>query len=81
MCDYCEGKKSFIAQYTGKGIHTMKMNLGMMFGFGEDDYIAHIKDGILYVDNSSKEYAELGFKINFCPICGEKMPESEEIEE
>ncbi len=73
MCEYCEGKKSFKPEYTGKGIHTMKQNLGLMFGFDKDESIAHIKDRILYVDNSSKEYAELGFKINYCPNCGEKM--------
>lgn len=81
MCDYCESKKKFIPEHSGEGIHTMKQNLNWMFGFGEDDTIAHIKNGILYVDNSSGEYAELGFKIKYCPICGEKMPESEEIEE
>lgn len=81
MCEYCEGKKVFEAEYTGKGIHTMKQNLDFIFGRGEDDGIAHIDNGILYVDNSSKEYAELGFKINYCPNCGAKMPENEEVEE
>lgn len=73
MCDYCEGNKPFKAEYSAKGIHTMKMNLNLLFGFGEDDGIAHIKDGILFADTSSGEYAELGFKINYCPMCGKKM--------
>lgn len=73
MCEYCEGKKAFVAEYTGKGIHTMKQNLNFIFGRGEDDGIAHIDNRILYVDNSSKEYAELGFRINYCPNCGEKI--------
>lgn len=77
MCEYCEGKKKFIPEYTGEGIHTMQQNLNFMFGFGKNDAIAHIKDRILYVDNSSGEYAELGFQINYCPNCGEKLRESE----
>lgn len=73
MCEYCEGKKSFEPEYTGKGIHTAQQNLNFLFGFGDNKGIAHIKDRILYVDNSSGEYAELGFKINYCPNCGEKI--------
>ena len=73
MCEYCDGKKTFVAEYTGKGIHTMQQNLNFLLGFGDNKGIAHIKDRILYVDNSSGEYAELGFEINFCPICGEKI--------
>ncbi len=77
MCDYCEGRKNFMPKYSGEGIHTAKMNLGLIFGFNKDDYIAHIENGILYVDNSSGEYAQLGFKINYCPNCGAKIPQSE----
>lgn len=32
MCEYCEGKKAFVAEYTGKGIHTMKQNLNFILG-------------------------------------------------
>ena len=73
MCDYCDGKKTFKAEYSGKGIYTMKMNLNLLLGFGGDVAIAYIKDGILYADTSSGEYAELGFKINYCPICGKEI--------
>lgn len=78
MCDYCEGKKTFKAEYSGEGIHTMKMNLQSLFG-GCDESIAFIKDGILYADTSSGEYAELGFKINYCPNCGAEMEGNNEI--
>jgi len=73
MCDYCEGKKAFEAEYKGKGILTMKNNLNFLLGFGEDTGIAHIEDGILFADTSSGEYAELGFKINYCPNCSSKI--------
>lgn len=73
MCDYCNGKKTFKAEYSGKGTHTMKMNLNLLLGFGGNADIAYIKDGILYADTSSGEYAELGFKINYCPICGKEI--------
>lgn len=73
MCDYCEGRKAFKAEYSGEGIRTMKMNLDWLLGIGGDDGIAHIKDGILFADTSSGEYAELGFKINFCPMCGKEI--------
>lgn len=77
MCEYCEGKKTFKPEYSGEGIHTVRQNLSLLFGFGEKDAIAHIKDRVLYVDNSSGEYAELGFKINYCPNCGEKLRDEE----
>lgn len=72
MCDYCEGKKSFEAEYCGEGIKTMSMMLGALSGYDKES-MAHIKDGILFADTSSGEYAELGFQINFCPMCGEKI--------
>lgn len=72
MCEYCEGKKAFEAECKGDGILTMKMNMNFLFGGGSNN-IAHIEDRIMYVDNSSGEYAELGFRINYCPNCGEKI--------
>ena len=72
MCDYCEGKRAIQAEYCGEGIKTMGMMLGALMGQNENN-MAHIKDGILFADTSSGEYAELGFEINFCPMCGEKM--------
>lgn len=72
MCDYCKGKKAIKAEYCGEGIKTMSMMLGALMGHNENN-MAHIKDGILFADTSSGEYAELGFKINFCPMCGEKI--------
>lgn len=73
MCDYCEGKKTFKAEYSGKGIHPMGMTLNLLLGFGENEGIARIEDGILVADTSSGEYVELGFKIKYCPNCGAKM--------
>lgn len=74
MCDYCEGKRAFEAEYCGAGIRTMKMNMNLLFGFDRDgNGIARIKDGILFADTSSGEYASLGFKINYCPKCGAKL--------
>lgn len=72
MCDYCEGKRAFQAEYCGQGIKTTKMMIGALTGNREEN-VAHIKDGILFADTSSGEYAELGFEINFCPMCGEKI--------
>lgn len=74
MCEYCEGRKKFCASGKGEGIMTMANMVGRLFGGSESD-IAHIEDGMLWVDNSSGEYAELGFKINYCPNCGERMKE------
>lgn len=74
MCEYCEKNKFFQVEEKGNGILTMQMNLNLLLGFDESDGgIAHIKNGMLFVDNSSGEYAELGFKINYCPNCGAKM--------
>lgn len=72
MCDYCEGKKAFEAEYCGEGIKTMSMMLGALPGHCKES-MAHIEDGILFADTSSGEYAELGFKINYCPMCGKKI--------
>lgn len=76
MCEYCEGKKPFVAQYKGDGIMTMGMMLNNLFGDDDDSGIARIEDGFLFVDNSSGEYAELGFRINYCPNCGEELWEN-----
>lgn len=74
MCEYCEGKKAFKEEYSSSdGIHTAKRNLNLLLGLDRADDIAHIKDGILFADTSSGEYAELGFKINYCPICGKEI--------
>lgn len=79
MCEYCEGKKDFTAEYAGEGIQTMKMNLALLgWEGGYTIYMANIKNGILFADTSGGEYAELGFKINYCPNCGAKIQEVEE---
>ena len=75
MCEYCEGRKKFCASGKGEGIMTMANMVGCLFGRSEAD-VARIERGMLWVDNSSGEYAELGFKINFCPMCGARMEES-----
>lgn len=64
MCEYCEGKKAFNAKYIGKGTYFYK------------ETIARIRDGVLFADTSSGEYASMGFKINFCPKCGAKLKTS-----
>jgi hypothetical protein len=73
MCDYCEGKRAFQVEYFGEGIKTMSVMLGALLPGHRKENVAHIKDGILFADTSSGEYAELGFEINFCPMCGEKI--------
>lgn len=72
MCEFCESGKNINAEYRGEGILTMKTMIDRMFGAMSDDSfkVAHIEQDKLWVDNSSGEYAELGFKINYCPFCG-----------
>lgn len=77
MCEYCEGQRKFYAEAIGKGIVPMPFMVDRLFGGFEDDGVAYIKDGMLWVDNSSGEYAEFGFKINYCPNCGARMEEEE----
>lgn len=74
MCDYCEGKKAFNAEYIGKGTYAMRINSNPSFFYEET--IARIRDGVLFADTSSGEYASMGFKINFCPKCGAKLKTS-----
>jgi len=83
MCEYCEQGKKIKAEYIGEGIQTMGFMLNSMFGNFSDDSsccIAHINNNVMLVDNSSGEYAELGFKINYCPHCGAKMEVEDEEE-
>jgi len=75
MCEYCEGQKKFCADGKGDGIMTMANMLDCLFGGSDGGEVARIERGMLWVDNSSGEYAELGFKINFCPMCGARMEE------
>lgn len=73
MCEYCEGQKKFCADGKGDGIMTMANMLDCLFGRSDVGEVARIECGRMWVDNSSGEYAELGFKINFCPNCGARM--------
>lgn len=75
MCEYCEGRKKFEAVYKGEGIMTMRNAVGALIGsWGKGDFdVARIEHGMMLVDNSSGEYAELGFKINYCPNCGARV--------
>lgn len=72
MCKFCEEGKKIKAEYRGEGITTGRNMIDMLFGgFSEDAFqVAHIKEKTLWVDNSSGEYAELGFDIKYCPMCG-----------
>lgn len=74
MCDFCENGKRVKAEYKGEGILTGKDMIDIICGFSEDAFeVAHMENDEMFVDNSSGEYAELGFKINYCPFCGKKL--------
>lgn len=75
MCEFCEKGKIIKAEYKGAGISTAKNIIDSLFGaIHKDSFkIAHIERGIMWVDNSSGEYAELGFDIKYCPFCGAQM--------
>lgn len=75
MCEFCENGKKIKAEYKGKGIMTGRNMIDIIFGgFSEDAFeVAHIENDEMWVDNSSGEYAELGFKISYCPFCGKEV--------
>jgi len=81
MCDFCENGKRVKAEYKGEGNTTCKNMIDMIFrryGFSEDAFdVAHIENDEMWVDNSSGEYAELGFKISYCPFCGKELRKEE----
>lgn len=72
MCEYCEQGKKIKAEDKGEGAATCLSMINSLFGDSDGEYIAYIEDGKMWVDNSSGEYAELGFKINYCPVCGSR---------
>lgn len=37
MCEYCEGKKAFEAEYKEDGILTMKRNMNFLLGWGSNN--------------------------------------------
>lgn len=75
MCDFCENRKRVKAEYKRSGITTCRNMIDVLFGgFSDDAFeVAHIENDKMWVDNSSGEYAELGFKISYCPFCGAQM--------
>lgn len=75
MCDFCENGKRVKAEYKGSGITTCRNMIDVLFGgFSEDAFeVAYIENDKMFVDNSSGEYAELGFKISYCPFCGKEL--------
>lgn len=75
MCEFCENGKKIKAEYKGSGVTTCMNMIDIMFGgFSEDAFeVAHIENDEMYVDNSSGEYAELGFRISYCPFCGKEL--------
>lgn len=79
MCDFCENGKRVKADSKGKGIMTGQNMIdaifcGFGFSFSKDAFqVAHIENDEMFVDNSSGEYAELGFKISYCPFCGKEL--------
>lgn len=77
MCDFCENGKRVKAEYKGEGSTTCQNMIDMIFrryGFSEDAFdVAHIENDEMWVDNSSGEYAELGFRISYCPFCGKEL--------
>lgn len=70
-CEYCKGDKGLIEREHGN------MSLKGDFYAGID---AYIDEGILSVDSVADVYepnfTEVEIKINFCPMCGEKLPKS-----
>ena len=81
MCDFCENGKRIKADFKGEGIMTGRNMIDSIFygfGFSEDAFeVAHIENDEMWVDNSSGEYAELGFKISYCPFCGKELRKEE----
>ncbi len=75
MCEFCENGKRVKAEFRGEGITTCRNMIDVMFGgFCDDAFqVAYIENGRMFVDNSSGEYAELGFEIKYCPFCGAQM--------
>lgn len=75
MCKFCSGKERIKAEYKGDGNTTAVNMIDILFGgIGENSFeVAHIEKGKMWVDNSSGEYAELGFDIKYCPFCGADM--------
>lgn len=75
MCDYCEHGKMIKAEYQMEGTKTMPFMLGLLSGNEDDDAfdVAWIDGNRMYVDNSSAEYAALGFEIKHCPFCGAEL--------
>lgn len=75
MCEFCENGKRVKAEYKGEGNTTCQNMIDIIFGgFSEDAFeVAHIENDEMFVDNSSGEYAELGFKISYCPFCGKEV--------
>lgn len=78
MCKYCEEEKGIKPDVSNGSNLSMGAMIDMLFGVPEDDdryTIARIdaEAGILLVDNSYGEYSELGFRINYCPICGRSI--------
>ena len=83
-CLLCSGKP-MSADTVNSGIKTIGMcidQLGFLFGRVEErDYIyngVQMNGNVLMFDNSAREYAPLGIRINFCPICGRKLENKEE---
>ena len=74
MCDFCEKYEKAEPEVKGEGINTAMNNLNLLFGYHETGDGIHLDDdNYLMFDNSSGEYAELGVKIKYCPMCGREL--------
>lgn len=62
MCKFCDGREKRIENgFTCGNAHIAKNNFGYSYS--------------LHYDNSTDEYGEGTFEINYCPICGRKLVE------
>lgn len=74
-CEFCKDGKVAESEYKGDGILPGGVMLRALCGQSSERCGVRLEGRILYYDNSDGEYAEQGVKINYCPICGERMDE------
>lgn len=78
-CPFCgeSPKKMLLSEVKSPGRMTMHHTLMMIFegkdDSGEDFIMYDPKNKMLFANTSSGEYADVGFKIIYCPFCGDKL--------